>query len=139
MKYSIGIILLILTGCVNKTSSEDFPKVILDPNPTSEMAQQMREMTKKLEAIKIKLEKNETLGKNLLNFELIHHQQVTDSSFNKPHIEPMSIAYDYAVGEFNKDPSIKNYSSIINNCSSCHQLSCQGPLVKINKLMIKSL
>ena len=139
MKYSIGIILLILTGCVNKTSSEDFPKVILDPNPTSEMAQQMREMTKELEAIKIKLEKNETLGKNLLNFELIHHQQVTDSSFNKPHIEPMSIAYDYAVGEFNKDPSIKNYSSIINNCSSCHQLSCQGPLGKINKLMIKSL
>ena len=139
MKYSIGIILLILIGCVNKTSSEDFPKVILDPNPTSEMAQQMREMTKELEAIKIKLEKNETLGKNLLNFELIHHQQVTDSSFNKPHIEPMSIAYDYAVGEFNKDPSIKNYSSIINNCSSCHQLSCQGPLVKINKLMIKSL
>ena len=139
MKYSIGIILLILTGCVNKTSSENFPKVILDPNPTSEMAQQMREMTKELEAIKIKLEKNETLGKNLLNFELIHQQQVTDSSFNKPHIEPMSIAYDYAVGEFNKDPSIKNYSSIINNCSSCHQLSCQGPLVKINKLMIKSL
>ena len=139
MKYSIGIILLILTGCVNKTSSEDFPKVILDPNPTSEMAQQMREMTKELEAIKIKLEKNETLGKNLLNFELIHHQQVTDSSFNKPHIEPMSIAYDYAVGEFNKDPSIKNYSSIINNCTSCHQLSCRGPLVKINKLMIKSL
>ena len=139
MRFSIGIILLILTGCVNKTSSEDFPKVILDPNPTSEMAQQMREMTKELEAIKIKLEKNETLGKNLLNFELIHQQQVTDSSFNKPHIEPMSIAYDYAVGEFNKDPSIKNYSSIINNCSSCHQLSCQGPLVKINKLMIKSL
>jgi hypothetical protein len=139
MKYSIGIILLILTGCVNKTSSEDSPKVILDPNPTSEMAQQMREMTKELEAIKIKLEKNETLGKNLLNFELIHQQQVTDSSFNKPHIEPMSIAYDYAVGEFNKDPSIKNYSSIINNCSSCHQLSCQGPLVKINKLMIKNL
>ena len=139
MKYSIGLILLILTGCVNKTSSEDFPKVILDPNPTSEMAQQMREMTKELEAIKIKLEKNETLGKNLLNFELIHHQQVTDSTFNKPHIKPMSIAYDYAVGEFNKDPSIKNYSSIINNCSSCHQLSCQGPLVKINKLMIKSL
>jgi hypothetical protein len=99
----------------------------------------MREMTKELEAIKIKLEKNETLGENLLNFELIHHQQVTDSSFNKPHIEPMSIAFHYTVEEFNKEPSIKNYSSIINNCSSCHQLSCQGPLVKINKLMIKNL
>jgi len=139
MKYSIGVILLILTGCVNKTSSENSLKVIIDPNPTSEMAQQMREMTKELEAIKIKLEKNENLGENLLNFELIHQQKVTDSSFNKPHIQPMSMAYDFAVGEFNKDPSIKNYSSIINNCSSCHQLSCQGPLVKINKLMIKSL
>ena len=139
MKYSIGVILLILTRCVNKTSSENSLKVIIDPNPTSEMAQQMREMTKELEAIKIKLEKNENLGENLLNFELIHQQQVTDSSFNKPHIQPMSMAYDFAVGEFNKDPSIKNYSSIINNCSSCHQLSCQGPLVKINKLIIKNL
>ena len=72
MKYSIGIILLILTGCVNKTPSRDTPKVIIDPNPTSEMAQQMREMSKELEAIKIKLEKNETLGKNLLNFEQTH-------------------------------------------------------------------
>ena len=139
MKYHVGFILLILSGCANKPSSKDYPKVIIDPNPTSEMAQQMREMTKKLEAIKIKLEKNETLGENLLNFKLIHHQQFTDSSFNKPHIEPMSIAYHYSVGEFNKEPSIKNYSSIINNCSSCHQLSCQGPLVKINKLMIKNL
>ena len=139
MKYSIGIILLILTGCVNETPTKDSQKVIIDPNPTSEMAQQMREMTKELEAIKIKLEKNETLGENLLNFELIHQQQVTDSSFNKPHIEPMSIAFHYNVEEFNKEPSIKNYSSIINNCSSCHQLSCQGPLVKINKLMIKNL
>ena len=63
MKYSIGIFLLILTGCVNKTSSEDSPKVIMDPNPTSEMAQQMREMTKELEAIKIKLEKTKLLEK----------------------------------------------------------------------------
>ena len=139
MKYSIGIILLILYGCANKPSSKGYPKAILDPNPISEMAQQMREMTKELEVIKIKLEKNETLGENLLNFELIHQQQVTDISFDKPHIKPMSIAYHYAVGEFNKEPSIKNYSSIINNCSSCHQLSCQGPLVKINKLIIKNL
>ena len=139
MKYKIGFILWFLTGCVSKPSIEKQPKVIMDPNPTSEMAQQMRDMTKQLEAIKVQLENNETLGQNLLNFELIHHQQVTDSTFQKPHIEPMSLSYDYAVREFNKEPNIKNYSSIINNCSSCHQLSCQGPLVKINKLKIKNL
>ena len=74
MKYSIGIILLILTGCVNKTSSEDFPKVILDPNPTSEMAQQLREMTKELEAIKIKQTKTWVLTTFLLALLFVYFQ-----------------------------------------------------------------
>ena len=83
MKKYLFITLSIITflSCSSSKESRN-PTVIIDPNPTSEMAQQMREMTKELEAIKIKLEKNEALGKNLLNFELIHHQQVTDSSFN---------------------------------------------------------
>ena len=51
---------------------------------------------------------------------------------------PMSQAFHFVVNEFNKDPNIINYNSIINNCISCHQLSCQGPLMKINKLTIKN-
>ena len=102
------------------------------------MAQLMKEMTIELDEIKIKLEKNETLENNLLNFDLIHEAEVTDMSFNKPHIKPMSEAFHYAVNEFNKDPDIINYNSIVNNCVSCHQLSCQGPLMKINKLSIKN-
>ena len=111
-------------------------KVIINPNPTSEMAQQMRDMTLDLEKIKSRLENNELLGKDLLNFKLIHKQKVTDISFNKIHIEPMSKSFAFSVDEFNKEPNIKNYSIIINNCISCHNLSCQGPLEKINKLRI---
>ena len=76
--------------------------------------------------------------KSELLADLIHEQNVTDSSFNKPHIKPMSNAFNYTINEFNKNPNISNYNAIINNCKSCHQLSCQGPLMKINKLSIET-
>ena len=125
-----------IIGCKNKVDSITKVKVIIDPNPTSEMAQQMRDMNLDLEKIKSRLENNELLRKDLLNFKLIHKQKVTDISFNKIHIEPMSKSFAYSVEKFNREPDIKNYSMIINNCISCHNLSCQGPLVKINKLRI---
>ena len=100
------------------------------------MAQLMRDMSDKLEIIKEKIIKNEPLEKEYLDFGLIHKQNVTDSSFIKPHIQPMSINFSNSVNEFNENPNANNYSTIINNCMNCHQLSCQGPIVKINKLKI---
>ena len=139
MKKYLFITFSIITflSCSSSKESRN-PTVIIDPNPTSEMARLMREMTIELDEIKIRLEKNETLENNLLDFALIHEAEVTDISFNKPHIMTMSKAFHYVVNEFNKEPSIINYNSIVNNCVSCHQLSCQGPLMKINKLTIKN-
>ena len=110
--------------------------MIIDPNPTSEMAQLMRDMTDELASIREKLINEEVLNQNLLDFALIHEQAVTDPSFNKPHVKPMSEAYAYAVDAFNENPTKSNYSAIINNCLSCHQLSCPGPVVRIKKLEI---
>ena len=139
MKKYLFITFSIITflSCSSSKESRN-PIVIIDPNPTSEMARLMREMTIELDEIKIRLEKNETLENNLLDFALIHEAEVTDISFNKPHIMPMSKAFHYVVNEFNKEPNIINYNIVVNNCVSCHQLSCQGPLIKINKLTIKN-
>ena len=139
MKKYLFIILYAntLLSC-SLSNNKNKPSVIIDPNPTSEMAQLMREMTTELDKIKIRLQNNELLENNFLDFDLIHEAKVTDESFNKPHIMPMSQAFHFVVNEFNKDPNIINYNSIINNCISCHQLSCQGPLMKINKLTIKN-
>ena len=139
MKKYLFITFSIITflSCSSSKESRN-PIVIIDPNPTSEMARLMREMTIELDEIKIRLEKNETLENNLLDFDLIHEAEVTDISFNKPHIMPMSKAFHYVVNEFNKEPNIINYNIVVNNCVSCHQLSCQGPLIKINKLTIKN-
>ena len=59
-----------------KTSSGNAPekKVIIDPNPTSEMAQLMRDMTDELASIREKLINEVELDQNLLDFALIHHQ-----------------------------------------------------------------
>ena len=139
MKKHLLLIFTIIIFCFcNNRSKNISSKVIIDPNTTSEMAQLMRDMTYTLENLKNKLESKEKIDKNLLKFDLIHEQNVTDSSFNKPHIKPMSNAFNYSINEFNKNPNISNYNAIINNCKSCHQLSCQGPLMKINKLSIET-
>ena len=96
----------------------------------------MRDMTDELASVREKLINDEKLDQNLLDFALIHEQEVTDPSFNKPHVKPMSEAYAYAVDAFNENPNKSNYSAIINNCLSCHQLSCPGPVVRIKKLQL---
>ena len=100
------------------------------------MAQLMRDMTNQLENIQNKIIRNESLENKQLNFALIHQQKTTDPTFIKPHIQPMSEAFNYSVEEFNNKPNKKNYLAIINNCLSCHQLSCPGPIMKIKKLKI---
>ena len=136
MKKIIHIVsLLLFYNCSNPTS-EKSSQIIIDPNPTSEMAQLMRDMTLKLEGIKTAIENNEVLDENQLDFALIHNQKATDSSFVKPHIKPMSESFAYAIEQFNNEPNSSNYSTIINNCLSCHQLSCPGPVVRINQLKL---
>jgi len=134
--YTFLIYLSIFFLSCNNNSKSKSSQVIIDPNPTSEMAELMRKMTQELKQVKLKLESKNDIDKNLFQFALIHEQHVTDSSFNKPHIKPMSLSFDYAIDNFNTDPTITNYNNIINNCKSCHQLSCQGPLMIINKLSI---
>ena len=45
-----------------------------------------------------------TLDNNLLNFALIHEAEVTDISFNKPHINQCQKHFHFVVNEFNKIP-----------------------------------
>lgn len=136
MKKTIYIFSLFLIWSCSNPTTEKSSQIIIDPNPTSEMAQLMREMTLKLEDIKTAIENNEVLNENQLDFALIHNQKATDSSFVKPHIKPMSESFAFAIEQFNKEPNSSNYSTIINNCLSCHQLSCPGPVVRINQLKL---
>ncbi len=126
-----------LLSCNNGKDNVSIKKIIIDPNPTSEMAMLMRTMTSQLDSLKSIFDNNLSTDEFVLNFDLIHTKKTTDRSFNQAHIKPMSEAFDYSVKIFNNNQSKKNYNNIINNCVNCHQQSCQGPLVKIHKLIIK--
>jgi len=56
----------------NSNSKNKPSQVVIDPNPTSEMADLMRKMTQELKQVKLKLESNENIDKNLFQFALIH-------------------------------------------------------------------
>ena len=96
----------------------------------------MRQMTTKLDSIKTKFDKKELIEQNQLIFPPIFNHQTTDASFDKPHLQPMSESFELSLQNFNKQPTKDNYSIVINNCISCHQLSCPGPLLRINKLKV---
>ena len=97
----------------------------------------MRDMFSELEGIKEKIQKGEDISNEQLDFELIHKQTPTDESFLKEGLESMSTAYAYSVEAFNTQPSSKSFSSIVNNCMSCHTMLCPGPLERIDNLILE--
>ena len=124
---------MILVSCDGDQSFNN--KVIINPNPSSEMAVLMRKMSMELELIKPKLERAENL--NLLYFDSIHLHKTTDNTFDQPYIKSMSSSFAISLSKFNKNPSKGNYSLIIKNCLNCHQQSCPGPISRINNLLIE--
>jgi hypothetical protein len=134
-KVVILLCVCLFAACqqVDKQSKQ----TVIDPNNTSEMALLMRDMFSELEGIKEKIQKGEDISNEQLDFELIHKQTPTDESFLKEGLESMSTAYAYSVEAFNTQPSSKSFSSIVNNCMSCHTMLCPGPLERIDNLILE--
>jgi len=130
----IGVILL-FAACQQKEAK--VTQTIIDPNNTSEMALLMRDMFSQLELVKQKILLGDDISQEQFNFDLIHKQTPTDESFLKEGLESMSTAYAYSVKSFNELPSSKNFSSIVNNCMSCHTMLCPGPLERIDNLLLE--
>ena len=133
MRGFLIISAIFLSACIN---SKEEPVTIIDPNDTSEMALLMRDMFEKLEVIKDKIENNADLSKEQLSFAAIHLQEVTDSSFIKEGLVPMSEGYIRIINQFNNHPTKENYKSIVNSCINCHISMCPGPLERIDNLII---
>jgi hypothetical protein len=134
-KLIIISVILLFAACQQK--EEKVTQTIIDPNNTSEMALLMRDMFLQLEEVKNKIILGEDISKEQFNFELIHKQTPTDESFLKEGMESMSSAYAYSVQIFNEAPSSKSFSSIVNNCMSCHTMLCPGPLERIDNLLLE--
>ena len=92
------------------------------------MALMMRDMFFKLNDIKSKIQSGQDISYEQLRFSIIHESEATDNSFLNNGLTLMSKAFEQKVIDFNNYPSVQNYTEIINNCISCHQRMCPGPL-----------
>ena len=117
--------------------SEKNQQTIIDPNDSSEMALMMRDMFLKLNDIKSKIQSGQDISYEQLRFSIIHESEATDNSFLNNGLTLMSKAFEQKVIDFNNYPSVQNYTEIVNNCISCHQGMCPGPLQRIDNLILE--
>tara|TARA_B100000073_G_C23354298_1_gene420143 strand:+ start:48 stop:458 length:411 start_codon:yes stop_codon:yes gene_type:complete len=134
MRELLFFLFTILFSCVH--NDKEIKQGIIDPNDASEMALMMRDMFNQLEMIKNKIESGEDISNELLQFIDIHKTKATDESFVIDDLKRMSIGFKKVVEKFNKLPSKRNYNLIVNNCISCHQGLCPGPLDRIDNLIL---
>ena len=132
--FLLFLIVCTLVSCSNQNKKQ---QTIIDPNDSSEMALMMRDMFFKLNDVKSKIQLGQDISNEQLRFSIIHESEATDDSFLDNGLNLMSKAFEQKVRDFNNDPSIQNYTEIVNNCISCHQGMCPGPIQRIDNLILK--
>ena len=132
--FLLFLVVCTLFSCSNQNKNQ---QTIIDPNDSSEMALMMRDMFFKLNDIKSKIQSEQDISYEQLRFSIIHESEATDDSFLNNGLTLMSKAFEQKVLEFNNDPSIQNYTEIVNNCIGCHQGMCPGPIQRIDNLILE--
>ena len=132
--FLLFLIVCTLFSCSNQNKKQ---QTIIDPNDSSEMALMMRDMFFKLNDIKSKIQSGQDISYEQLRFSIIHESEATDDSFLNNGLTLMSKAFEQKVIDFNNYPSVQNYTEIVNNCISCHQGMCPGPLQRIDNLILE--
>lgn len=151
MKYKLLFILsfhifygsILFFSCKDKSSDEDLRKVkkseAQQNTVKKPMALAMRGMLNQMEVLH-----KEIIGKpDNYNFSV---KQISDFPFEK--LEPTdssvlnkdfyqkAVIYHSAFNTFSEDRTVANYNLLINQCVSCHNNYCPGPLKRITKLFL---
>ena len=112
----------------------------INPNGSSEMALFMRDLSKKCDTNKVRLKNNQPISFNISADKILtakmtkgHHMDSTYKAFALQFIDQIKA--------INNEKSIERqaffYNAMIQNCTSCHQNRCPGPITKIKKLYVK--
>ena len=111
------------------------------PNKDSELALLMRDMYEDAESMKKALELQKLPEDFRAKFKQIHSAEATDPSVRNAAFDNMSEAFLAQVETLYQpiSPSerSKAFNLMVQNCISCHQVHCPGPIKKIKKLHIR--
>ena len=136
----ICLVLLLAFGCnekVEKPIEEKKELIMVEP---SEMANLMNEMYAYNESIKQQVKEgklNNAFPERFLN---IHSAVLTDPSVRDSLFgvnSKLFIQAQKSLFESNSENLVKDYNNVVNSCISCHEVTCTGPITRIEKLYIK--
>jgi hypothetical protein len=111
----------------------------LNPNGDSELAILMREMATWTDSCKAALLSGRTVPEKPKSVEALHTAKRTDETIDASLFNSMATLYEGQVVNFEQADAankIRMYNGMVSACAGCHQNFCQGPLVRINKMMI---
>ena len=135
--------LLLLAIFLTVACHQEAPKKkkIVNPNGDSELALLMREMFDHSMEVKAQLEKEGKFDP-IKRFEEMKTAEATEPEKAASDLyKAMADTYLSTVDLANGAPPShrkKAFNSMVDNCMSCHQQLCPGPMVKIEKLYISS-
>lgn len=103
------------------------------PNPTSALAQSMRDLDAELLNIRARLLDGDDLTGARFTEHRFTELEPTDSTMLVDGFQALSMAFERHVAEFNAAPDAEKYSAVVGGCEACHMRSCPGPLERIAK------
>lgn len=140
ISISIVVVLIILLACKNNNNSEN-NKEALKMYEYTPLALLMLDMHDKSETWKLAIENDSLDIEYPNNFNGIFTLEATDNSVRNEEFAGYATSYLQSVNDLvetkKNKKQIKRFNASIDACVACHQVFCQGPIDKINKLYIK--
>ena len=138
--FYLFLFCFVISCTATQTEKTDCDSPPINPNGSSEMALFMRGLSKSCDTNKIRLENNQPISFNIITDKILtsimtkgHHMDSSYKDFALQFIDQIKV--------INNEQSIERqaffYNAMIQNCISCHQSRCPGPITKIKKLRFK--
>ena len=145
-KFGLLIIFVLsIYACKNKPEEQEKP-IITTTNEElvmyemSEMALLMEKMFVENEQLKKRIEAGEEIGTFNAEYLKIHSAVLTDPNDRNESFKSFSkalMANQEAIFNSEKGRKKENFNKMVQTCISCHKTTCQGPIPRIKKLIIK--
>lgn len=113
----------------------------VNPNGSSELALLMRDMHDAAVAAKAEIEKGQTPDIQIDFSSLTTAEPTKPQMIAYDEFEPLAASYIASMQALaqaeDSTQAAQAYTTVVNTCMSCHQVSCKGPIPRIRKLYLQ--
>ena len=139
---AFSLTLSLFLACENQSETKkeqpsSVNKKSLNPNGDSELALLMRDMYSEAERIKEQIAEGEKITISLDHGKILTAHATEPEKAASKEFKAFSQLYLNNIEQLKDskgEEASKYFSKLVDNCMSCHQAICPGPLVKIKKL-----